>query len=436
MATWRCNASESQGRLVEDSNPMVKTVAPEDRHLPYMGQEFEKRLHVRNIPIVWDEWKLFHVFRRIGTVHDISLPPQKLDSRLAVYRFGFVEMMSLADVDKVLARLDGHGYLYVEGLERPLQVQLANARSNEKRPQGVTRNEFVKSSGQSSPHKELSVTSDNKSSKWQNRSDFVDWKGKGGVVPVKITEDVVMFSPAIHTSVDLPHARVMSDVSIVLPPSGKQWPYIFYVLTMEKESERCERENAIIEQIAKTKPYSRVEENQLVLVKQEAGGIQRGKVIKVNGGKALIFGVDTACTFTVSINELRPITKEIAEIPFRAVPCALYGIVDPTEMFTDMASSCLFNFCSNSCVNVKLIKYDKNINIIQVFIIGDDSESEMDFGTFLETLKICKYVPPKSERFKYTKEQMHAIKDIVNKDEKPHFLDTSDVSLLLKGWNK
>ncbi|GMS80818.1 hypothetical protein PENTCL1PPCAC_2993, partial [Pristionchus entomophagus] len=64
--------------------------------------QLEKQFHVKNIPVEYDEWKVFHAFREFGLVDDIRLPLQAQQTR---FRYGFVTMATYEDADKVRAAL-------------------------------------------------------------------------------------------------------------------------------------------------------------------------------------------------------------------------------------------------------------------------------------------------------------------------------------------
>lgn len=397
--------------------PCRSFVPPEERNLPYKGASFEKRLLVRFIPVDWNDWNLFHVFRQYGLIHNIILPPMKVAT--AQYRYGFIEMTSLSELDKVLAALDSHGCLKVEGLGRPLQVQRAAPKVDgpEKTkhklccapavaPRVPQKLESTASldSGISSMIAEGRTL---KVKNWKNprEANGCDFRHMHGRWPV------VKYTSWNHRHEQIPFSTVVTPFKIVVPSTREIGFYV--LLTDEKSSYTWLDENPD-DFIKKTAPCESVEENELVVaVTHNSDGemtLLRAQVLVANGDdKALVLAVDTGLIFTTSVSDLRPLTDAVKQnSPFKAVPCALFGVSCITPPFGAAFSKVIED---QSKLRIKVVAYNGAVNLVQLMLHNHDIDAPVDVIEVFATEGLCKYEKPNKKRIVYARDEIYALKD-------------------------
>ncbi|KHN82325.1 Maternal effect lethal protein 47 [Toxocara canis] len=407
-----------------------------ERQLPFVGEPHEKCLYVNCVPSAWDEWRLFDVFRRFGIINNIKLVRNTENQR---YSYGFVDMMTLADLDRIMDELDLNGHLHVEGLKRPLGVKRAHRKQEQKTNEGggtvlkdgneqLKRNSrvVIRASSEDNNYKRLS---DGQQKRGElHRSNKIAWKGDEGnrcwvsaldrdyrPLPKHGSFDAIRFCPAIHRCCDLPLGRII-PVNVVVSRSGiYSSPPLFYAFLKESDVEEDKKLQEMLErQFLSTDPLDHVDEQELVVVKREVvesneSCLLRALVIKVKSDyEVVVFAVDTGERLIAPLSNLRPFTEALLQFFFKAIPCSLYGISNIQEGFAELATCNLKWANLNAKLRAKVICFDGFFTLVELLVTegeGDDCVT-YDFGQKLAESNLCAYSPPTNERVVYSREEM------------------------------
>lgn len=410
-----------------------------ERQLPFVGGPREKCLYVSGIPTDWDEWCLFDVFHRIGFVNNVTLPRNAEGGR---YGYGFVDMMTLADVDSVKKRLDANGRLFVDSLDHPLEVSCARAKqdhhsyrannadhapTHHSRRQYLSRESGIAECGdrelpdgqqkRGEVHRSSRIVRIGDKAATNRGGRSVDWMSESDArskpIPRHGSCDGFRFHAAIHRNADLPRKQTV-PVNIVVSSVGiRNSPPVFYVILKESDMEEdMKLETMLEEHFTTTKPMDHVEDEELVVVKREDSDLGdtllRAFVTDVKGSEVTVFALDTAERLAVPLSHLRPFTTELTRVLFKAIPCSFFGISAMKEKFAETAFRLLRWANSNAEVKVKLISFDGFFNLVQVFIAEGKGDGFIvdDFGQKLSENGLCNYAPPAEQRIVYSREEL------------------------------
>ncbi|VDM41223.1 unnamed protein product [Toxocara canis] len=382
-----------------------------ERQLPFVGEPHEKCLYVNCVPSAWDERRDRHCL----CTCTISAK-QGEDEH-------FVDMMTLADLDRIMDELDLNGHLHVEGLKRPLGVgfplvKRAHRKQEQKTNEGggtvlkdgneqLKRNSrvVIRASSEDNNYKRLS---DGQQKRGElHRSNKIAWKGDEGnrcwvsaldrdyrPLPKHGSFDAIRFCPAIHRCCDLPLGRIIPvssilclincsyyfafplQVNVVVSRSGiYSSPPLFYAFLKESDVEEDKKLQEMLErQFLSTDPLDHVDEQELVVVKREVvesneSCLLRALVIKVKSDyEVVVFAVDTGERLIVPLSNLRPFTEALLQFFFKAIPCSLYGISNIQEGFAELATCNLKWANLNAKLRAKVICFDGFFTLVELLV--------------------------------------------------------------------
>ncbi|CAJ0590494.1 unnamed protein product [Cylicocyclus nassatus] len=115
---------EEAVQLVERIQSIIRTKAPEaiplleissnmeQAYLP-SGPYAEKGFCVKNIPVGFNDWDIFHLFRKFGIVHNVKIPTKQGHTNC---KYGFVVMEDFNGVDEVRNQLKNGKFLAANGV--------------------------------------------------------------------------------------------------------------------------------------------------------------------------------------------------------------------------------------------------------------------------------------------------------------------------------
>ncbi|KAK0408993.1 hypothetical protein QR680_004282 [Steinernema hermaphroditum] len=419
-------------------------------------QRSDHCLLVRCFPANWDEWAVFHFFRKLGTVHNVYVPRPKEGSQHSFVPHAYLEMMNEAELQKVLACCDYMGRIGLEGIEQMIEVspytpltqnhryaqQQRNVADVLRQLKSMNTNSVGDSVSEEPPtpdrHRNaehvfealgLSPTDTSGSPKSALDEEVLsplksplksgDFKLRRKSFKAR-SDGSVVYDKSVNRYDYLPLDRAISEVEFVFPEDIDAG--FFYVLNKKHVAQF---EKRIVEQIRKAfdtaLPVDQLKDKEIVQIKVEedesgpkafARAVNLGKVSDKGDYKMLL--VDRGVTGVYNISVMRKISNDVARKPFLAIRCELYGLdgKQPVELIREIFKQ---NIAS---VQVRLIAFRGLNSLIQCHISCNKSNGSrtkpVDLAQYLaERLPDLKYEAPKNEKLVYTKEQIMGIKKSV-----------------------
>uniref|UniRef100_A0A1I7Y940 Tudor domain-containing protein n=1 Tax=Steinernema glaseri TaxID=37863 RepID=A0A1I7Y940_9BILA len=427
-------------------------------------QRSDHCLLVRCFPANWDEWAVFHFFRKLGTVHNVYVPRPKEGSQHSFVPHAYLEMMNEAELQKVLSCCDYMGRIGLEGIEQMIEVSpytplTQNHRYTQQQRNVVEVLRQLKNMNMSNTNSVGDSISEEPFSPDRNRNADHVFEALGLLSPSDnpgspksaLEEEVlsplksptkavdklrrksfktrgdgsVVYDKSINRYDYLPIDRPIADVEFVFPEDTDAG--FFYVLNKKHVAQFEKRifEKRIVEQIRKAfdtaLPVDQLKDKEIVQLKVEedesspkayARAVNVGKVSDKGDYKMLL--VDRGITGTFNISSMRKISNDVARKPFLAIRCELYGLdgKQPVELIREVFKQNI------ATVQVRLIAFRGLNSLIQCHISCHKSNGSrtksIDLAQYLaERIPDLKYAPPKNEKLVYTKEQIMDIKKLV-----------------------
>ncbi|TKR61785.1 hypothetical protein L596_028849 [Steinernema carpocapsae] len=412
-------------------------------------QRSDHCLLVRCFPVNWDEWAVFHFFRKLGTVHNVYVPRPKEGSQHSFVPHAYLEMMNEAELQKVLACCDYMGRIGLDGIEQMIEVSpYTPLTANHRHTQGqknvaevLRQLNGLKSECESepftpvshrkmdhlfeslgiSPPSDISLspkcsTEDDATTPLKSPVKF-DFKPRRKSVKAR-GDGSVVYDKSVNRYDYLPLDRAVGDVEFIFPEDPNTG--FFYVLN-KKHVAQFERR--IVEQIRKSFGTSAVleqlKDKEIVQLKLQddingpkafARAMNLGKVSDAGTYKMLL--VDRGIVGVFNISAMRKISNDIARKPFLAIRCELYGL-DGKQPINEIREAIAQ---APSSLQVRLIAFRGLNSLIQCLISWTKSSGSrtkiVDLAQYLaERIPSLKYSAPMDEKLVYSKDQIVSIKD-------------------------
>uniref|UniRef100_A0A914XLF6 RRM domain-containing protein n=1 Tax=Plectus sambesii TaxID=2011161 RepID=A0A914XLF6_9BILA len=219
----------------------------------------DTRLFVKNIPPEWDEWSVFHAFKKYGVVNLVQLPPSKPGFQ---FRFGFVEMLNEKGAKAALAAAGRQHSLTMDNLTCPLHIEaclLHNPRKGDnirplgeqnrlttddqqqraRQPSGPRGNGSSPTNGDAVRHGQPPPRRSPVSGSEQKRFVEHSWQPKkkspNGKRVARFDHEAIFFEPSIHRHADF---RLNVATQVTIPISAVKSPSDFYAIADDSAAER------------------------------------------------------------------------------------------------------------------------------------------------------------------------------------------------------
>ncbi|VDL71090.1 unnamed protein product [Nippostrongylus brasiliensis] len=158
--------------------------------------EHEREFCVKNIPLEFTDWDLFHVFVKYGVVHNVKIPSKQPQANA---KFGFVVMETLKDADEVRCDLKNGKFL---NTKNGVQLVLSNVRHGESQRSRDEGRSFA-NQGARLPLSEMSAR--NNGTKYYGRENSAGDKGQIISSARCFSQDLPLQTPIKVRVVDSPY---------------------------------------------------------------------------------------------------------------------------------------------------------------------------------------------------------------------------------------
>ncbi|VDM98533.1 unnamed protein product [Thelazia callipaeda] len=429
---FMASSNSRQDARHKNHSPIPSTPKELDLSSVFVGEMEDRTFNVQNVPLAWNKWKLFHIFRQFGRVDSIRFMKEDQNSPPLLV---FVSMMSIDDASSVINSLTDHDCkINIPELSKPLKVSLIKRRKFENfqvKQQAV----FTKET-----RKPISLG--------LNLMDLND------------SRESIFYDDRIHRHNYLTCGK-STKVKIIKPISNSQWPLKFYVLAdvnvyethdsvvssnefdgyltacfhnsnevsyalvLNNRSSTRKKSKTFLKTSGRVffshfighnffyliiaVKFAYIQKNELLIAppRIKDGIPLRCRVLEVLPGyKVRIYALDSGETMVVQVNKLRVINKFLASIPARAIPCMLFGISQPTPMYTRIATQLLETF---TYLQVLVVSFDGASHLVRVLPL--DVIPMYEVGQLLADKGVCSF-EWSSRRKVYSRQKIISVRKI------------------------
>ncbi|MFH4976232.1 hypothetical protein AB6A40_002941 [Gnathostoma spinigerum] len=413
-----------------------------------MIEQNTRRLHVRNIPVDWDDWRLFHVFRKLGRVANVIIPKLRTE-QCSNYRYGFVDMLDASGIKSVVANLDSRGFLLVDGLNRPLEVQFAHGKSEINHVRATSSQEEqqnVLRSVASESNSDVCVSSSLSAENSEITQDFL----RSSSIPQKppcsatLTEHKAVAERVMesrmaqsklklqthrrislpspkqirwsHRFADLPLRKdVKANIRFMWPQSGGKLKHLFYVVPVENQVNLSSAIFEESENIGALEKDPKIDD--IVIVGErpfQDRKAYRARILRLTDDSAHVINLDTAQVAHVPISMIRRYPKSLYSLPFQAIPCMLAGVSNAHPSIMNKLTEIIDKASSDFDVRARAVAFEGSVNLIQLYLVKAsvmDGISIRDVAEELHNLGFCDYKPCTEQKIVYTRDTILSLRN-------------------------
>ncbi|WKY10539.1 hypothetical protein Q1695_002702 [Nippostrongylus brasiliensis] len=336
--------------------------------------EHEREFCVKNIPLEFTDWDLFHVFVKYGVVHNVKIPSKQPQANA---KFGFVVMETLKDADEVRGDLKNGKFL---NAKNGVQLVLSNVRHGDNQRSRDEGRSFA-NQGARLPLSEMSAR--NNGTKYYGRENSAGDKGQIISSARCFSQDLPLQTPIKVRVVDSPYQikTVNEGFSFHVVPLEQKLSEDYSIL--QREMNKFCMKSPNLQDIPKVGQY----------VLYCRGGVAfRG----LCNGDTTLYLIDIGEIVKINRPQLWDLPAQFARLPSLVVPCTIARVkwTSPTIQTFLKSRSALEKWsmaCSGGLTAVAH-EYNGLTNVVQ--LTASTEAGEDDFALSISRKGWCVCTSP------------------------------------------
>ncbi|ETN76243.1 tudor domain protein [Necator americanus] len=379
---------------------------------PSGSGDVEKGFCVKNIPLGFKEWELFHVFRKYGIVHNVKIPTKQ---NYPNSKYGFVVMEDFNGADQVRYQLKNGRFL---ALENGVQLQVSSVHHGEQQRDRSDATEV----GTRVPFKDLQCSVPSACNKRNGSDKNTGQKTHQSSISVRcFSQDLPLQIPVKVRVVDSPFPCKSSEEDFVFHVIPIDQKLSDEYIALQREMNKYCQMNPNLQELPKIGEYA--------LYGRTAIAYRA-----LRNSEKTMYLVDTGETVPINLSLLWEISPFFARLPSLVIPCGIAGITWKNP------SVAMFNKCRNALsqwsrsypagLRATACGFSRLRNLVDLVAVSGDVVD--DFATCIAAKGMCTQLSQK--RFAYSRESVLDAKNFLkDKDISPSINYSENIAEIISG---